>query len=123
MIPSASLPPVALSCLSEMSEALGLLKVVGVVALCVAMLHQVGQKSIVDGRVLVSAERAAVAAAAHPGRSAAQAAAEEAVARVMFGVCSNPAVRLPRPWDNTQQVGVVVTCAASRATALYTPGP
>lgn len=106
-----------------MSEALGLLKVVGVVTLCVAMLHQVGQKSIVDGRVLAAAERAAEEAAAHPERTAAQAAAEEAVAQVLFGVCSNPTVRLPRHWDNTEQVGVVVTCATSRATALYAPGP
>ena len=94
-----------------------------VVALCVAMLHHAGEKSMVDGRVLLAAERAAAAAAAHPGRPAAQAAAEEAVARVLFGVCSNPTVRLPRQWDNTEQVGVVVTCAASRATALYAPGP
>jgi len=106
-----------------MSEALGLLKVVGVVALCVAMLHQIGEQSIVDGRVLAAAEKAVVAAAAHPGRPEAQAAAEKAVAQVLFGVCSSPTVRLPRQWDNTEQVGVAVTCSASRATALYAPGP
>ena len=108
------------SCPSEMSETLGLLKVLVVVVLCVAMLHQVGNKSIVDGRVLAAAERAAIAAAPHPRRAAAQAAAEAVVAQELFGVCSNPTVRLPRQWDNTQQVGAVVTCGNSRATAVHT---
>lgn len=123
LTPSGNLPPAAPSYRSDMSEALGLLKVLGVVVLCVAMLHLVGTKSIVDGRVLAAAERAAEAAAAHPGRAAAQASAEEAVARALFGVCSNQTVQLPRQWNNAEQVAAVVTCATSRATALYPAGP